>query len=94
MVDYIDCLQPLVAIRMKMDYWDISLAHFHQKLAEDDPLHGVVDVVKHCGVVAKFNGGAIPVRVKIETVITGFVVTRISGFLWIIAVFRRIPQFL
>ena len=76
---------------MKMDGWDMSLTHFHQKLAENDPLHGVIDMVQHCGVIAKFNGGAKPVGVEIQTVITGLVVARISALLWIVAVFRRIP---
>jgi hypothetical protein len=50
---------------MKIDGWYMSLTHFHQKLTENDPLHGVVYMGQHCGVIAKFNGGAKPVRVEI-----------------------------
>ena len=46
-VNHVNSLHPFVTIGMEGDCRYVPLAHLHQKLAKDYPLHGFVNAVEH-----------------------------------------------
>jgi len=89
-IDPVDGLQPLVRVGVEGDHGDVIPAHFHEELAEDDPLHGLVDVVEDSRVVAELNGGAVPLGVEIQAVVTGLVIAQVC--LGIVAIIAGVPE--
>ena len=74
LVNLIDGFQPLVRLRIVIDIRNVILAQLNKKLGKDDPLDGLICFLQQGRVITKFNGGAIPVGVQIQTMVAGLVV--------------------
>ncbi len=44
-VNFIYGMQPFICVGVSINIQNVSLAQFYQKLSENDPLHGFVDLV-------------------------------------------------